>query len=120
MAVPEFREEAAAAFEARRELGSEYEHAVLESFVERAEQAIDRRVDARLARYGVGKPPEPKAKHDSSHLTLAICSLVFGIPLTAISAGIVGLPGLILVWTGIVLVNFAYAIRKQPPPPSGF
>lgn len=114
MAAPEFREEAAAAFQARKELGPEYEHAVLESFVDRTAETIDKRVDARLAQYGVGKPPQ-KSTTDNSHLALAICSLVFGIPLTAVSAGFAGLAGMILVWAGIVAINMAYAIRHKPP-----
>lgn len=49
----------AAAYEARKALGPEYEHAVLESFVDRAAAAIDQRVDDRLAqRRPQGRQPE--------------------------------------------------------------
>jgi hypothetical protein len=115
MTVPEFRDEAAAAFEARKELGPDYEHAVLESFVTRATESIDRRVDARLAQYGVGKPPQ-KRETDNTPLALAICSLIFAIPLTAISAAMIGYAGMVTVWVGIVAVNIAYAIRRRPGP----
>ncbi len=38
---------------------------------------------------------------------MAICSLIFGIPLSAIAAGTSGLAGLIVAWVGIAAVNAA-------------
>jgi hypothetical protein len=117
MSDPDFREEAAAAFEARKELGPDYERAVLESFVTRAASSIDQRVDARLAQYGVGKPPQRPADGAPRHsLALAIVSLALGV-IGSIPLGIVtGLPIVVVLWAGIVGVNFAYAVRQERPP----
>lgn len=46
------REEITAATAAHRELGPTYEEAVAESLVERIGAEVDKRVDAKLARYG--------------------------------------------------------------------
>ncbi len=50
---------------------------------------------------------------DRTVFVLAIVSVALGIPLTAISSTTVGLPGLLVVWTGIVLVNFFYARSRR-------
>jgi multisubunit Na+/H+ antiporter MnhB subunit len=42
-------------------------------------------------------------------------SLGVSIPLTAIGAGIGGLQGLVLVWVGIVLLNFVYGWTHRRP-----
>jgi hypothetical protein len=98
------RDELDAAVEARRELGQELEPQVIEGFLERVGQAIDERVDQRLKkREGDGE----------GTIGLAVVSLLFGIPLTGIGAGTTGLAGLVVVWLGIVLVNFAYALRRR-------
>jgi len=46
------REDLQAALGARRELGPEYEDAVLDSFLERVDKSIEARVDARVAERG--------------------------------------------------------------------
>jgi hypothetical protein len=98
------REEVTAAIEARRELGQELEPQVIDGFLERVGHAIDERVDQRLKkRDGDGE----------GTIGLAVVSLLFGIPLTGIGAGTTGLAGLVVVWAGIVLVNFAYALRRR-------
>ena len=57
-------------------------------------------------------------------MTLAICSLIFGIPISgvAVAAGThpAGLPGLLVVWAAIAVINVAYNISyaarlRQPP-----
>jgi hypothetical protein len=35
------------------------------------------------------------------------------IPLTGIGAGVLGLPGLVIVWVGIVLVNLIYGAAHR-------
>jgi hypothetical protein len=67
-------------------------------------QAIDERVDQRV---------EKRGSRDQGTIGLAVMSLLFGIPLTGIGAGTTGLAGLVVVWAGIVLVNFAYALRRR-------
>lgn len=106
------REEVAAAVSARTELGERLEPEVLDTFVDRIESAViarvDERVDAQLRRRGV----RMKAPEDPT-LPVAICSLIFGIPISAISAGIADLPGLAVAWLGIAAVNFAVNKRKR-------
>jgi hypothetical protein len=96
------REELKAAIEARRELGAELEPHVVDAFVERIER--------RLADNREAKP----ARKDDSDKTpaLAILSLVFAIPITAIAATHGGIVAMAVVWAGIVLVNLAYARRR--------
>jgi hypothetical protein len=57
-------------------------------------------------------PPAHPAQ-DRTVFVLAIVSFALGIPLTAISSSTAGLPGLLVVWTGIVLVNFFYARSRH-------
>jgi hypothetical protein len=99
------RDELAAAVEARREVGRELEPHLIEGFLERIGTAIDERVDQRLRKHRAGESGEGR-------IGLAVVSLLFGIPLTGIGAGTTGLAGLVVVWIGIVLVNFAYALRR--------
>ena len=49
-------------------------------------------------------------------IALAIVSVVMAVPLTAMSAAMAGVPGLLITWLGIVLVNFAMALRRPPSP----
>ena len=51
---------------------------------------------------------------DRTVFVLALLSVILGIPLTAIGAGTAGFPGLLVVWTGIVLVNFLYSRSRRP------
>ena len=44
---------------------------------------------------------------------LAIVSLALGVPLTAISGEMAGLPGLLIAWVGIVLVNVIYGWSRR-------
>jgi hypothetical protein len=97
------REELAATLEARRELGPQYESAV----VDRLAYEVDRVIEAKSAQRFRLLEHERKAAKES--LALAIVSLGVGIPISAISAGIADLPGLIVAWGGIVGVNIAHA-----------
>ena len=97
------REDLHAAIEARRELGSELEPQVIDSFVERIERRLSER------RHGA-----PAKGHDRREgaFVLAIVSMVMAIPITAIAATHGGIVAMIVVWAGIVLVNFAYGSRR--------
>lgn len=57
----------------------------------------------------------PYVRPDRTQFVLAIVSLGVSIPLTAIGAGIGGLQGLVLVWVGIVLLNFVYGWTHRRP-----
>jgi hypothetical protein len=116
------RDEIRAAAETHRELGPDYQEAVIESFLDKVGKEIDARVDARLGSDRMDWRPQPAPKqHHGSAMALAIVSMVLGIPLTAIvlAAGShpAGLAGLLIVWAAIVAINVAYTIRLRPPPP---
>src|SRR5262245_17269278 len=106
------REDLSATLAARKELGPEYEPALVESLAERLEGVIEARIEARLAQ----RPPAPAAlpvpaiQPMSPNMRLGPARGSVGI---ASPAGIVGLPGLIVVWTGIVLVNVAAALGPR-------
>jgi hypothetical protein len=108
------QDDLAATLAARQELGAEFEPALVESLAERLEGAIEARVEARLAQ----RPPPPaalaaQAMSPNMRLGLALGSLGIAIPCTAIAAAITGLPGLIVVWSGVVLVNVAAAFTPR-------
>ncbi len=104
------RDDIQAALEARRELGPEMEPAVVEAFVERMERAIAARVDARIDQRGARPATPARERRGDSALALAIVSLGVAIPLTAISAA-VGFFAVLIVWLGIVGINWAYSQR---------
>jgi hypothetical protein len=114
------RDEIRAAAETHRELGPDYQEAVIESFLDKVGKEIDARVDERLGRGRLDWRPAPRAPKHYQGTGLAIVSMVLGIPLTAIvvTAGShqAGLAGLLIVWAAIVAINVAYAIRLRPPP----
>ena len=101
------RDDIQAALGARRELGPEMEPAVVDAFVERMERAIEARVDARLAE----RAPQPasRARRGGPETALAIVSLGVAIPLTAIAAATAGLVAVLIVWLGLVGINWAHA-----------
>ena len=137
-------EELRAAAEVHTELGPGYHDAVLESFLDKVGRDIDARVDARLGRPGTqylggqfaGAPaaqfqgaqyppqyqerqqPVPDKRHrhfEGSSFALAIASLIFGIPISAITANLAGLAGLGIAWLGIIIINIAYTVRRDQP-----
>ncbi|NKZ03943.1 hypothetical protein [Actinomadura latina] len=111
------REDLTAAMAARRELGPDYDDAFIETVVDRIEQALDSRTAAPRSRYrpapGARRgADQPGAARDHS-LAMAVLSLLAAIPLSAIGVVNAGLPGLLFVIAGIVLVNFTYAFRPR-------
>jgi hypothetical protein len=116
--VPEpepLREDLAAAVAARRDLGPDYEDAVLESFLARLDQAVAARVDAQVAERTSPSPADRGA--GGRQLALGIVSLVLGIPVTAIAtSNAEGLGALAVSWAGIAAVNAAHAwtVRRNP------
>jgi hypothetical protein len=105
------RDEVVAAVAARAELGTDLEPHVIDAFVDRIEDAVIARVDERIDARLRGKLPA--VKKDDASLPVAICSLIFGIPLSAIAASAAGPAGLIVAWLGIAGVNFAVNLRKR-------
>ncbi|TDD07968.1 hypothetical protein E1292_12520 [Nonomuraea deserti] len=101
-------DELKAAVSARRDLGPDFEDAVVESFLDKMGQEIDRRVDERLATSPQGKKGVRAAgPNDAQRLALAIVSLSLGtlatlaIVLTGDGRGSYLIP----IWLGIVIVN---------------
>lgn len=99
-----------AALDTRHELGARMEPEVVDAFLGRVEHAIAARVDARVEQRLGGLPG---LRRDANALPLAICSLIFGIPLSGIGGGIAHLPGLLVVWSGIGVVNLAYNLAGR-------
>lgn len=102
------RNELRAAVEARRELGPEYEGALIESFLERLDQDIDRRIHSRAA-----DAPNRRPSGGDPSLPLALGSIGMGIPISAIAGGTGGIGGLLVAWTGIAVVNLAHAWGRR-------
>ena len=111
-------DEIRAAAEIHRELGPEYDKAVVESFLDRLNTEIDARVNARLREHDL-QVPAPRSKPAPSGMALALGSIALGIPITAIVASAgphpVGLPGILVVWLAIAVINVAYALHWRPP-----
>ncbi|MFF3670357.1 hypothetical protein [Microtetraspora malaysiensis] len=109
------RDELRATVEARRELGPEYESALTEAFLDRIETTIAQRVKAEAD----SRLPDPRhstwaeQQERKRHLGLALGSLGIAIPLTGAASFSAGLSGLVIVWTGIVAVNVAYALGQR-------
>ena len=101
------RSEIEAVIETRRELGASYEPALVDSFVEKVEAAIEQRVDARLAERHRGDAMA--RRHSGQQLALGIVSLAAGVPISIVGLVQGELLALLIVWTGIAVVNIAYA-----------
>ncbi|MEU8522752.1 hypothetical protein [Streptomyces sp. NPDC048577] len=109
----------------RRELGTEYETALIESFLARFEEsldsAVDRRVRRRLAESRTASardgrsPSSGRIEGFGERFGFGIVSLVLAVPLSAIAASEAHLPGLLVAWTGIVGVNALHALRDRLP-----
>lgn len=98
----DIKREIQATLAARRELGTEYDEHFLDALVEK----ITRQSPPQRAQ--PSRPPQRSNALDSGQrLSLAICSLIFGIPLVAIGGGIGNLVGLIVVCFAILGINFA-------------
>ncbi|MFD1658182.1 hypothetical protein ACFSL4_08125 [Streptomyces caeni] len=118
----DLKKELDAALQARRELGEEYETALVESFLEKVDQRIDGAVDRRVRRglaeqqmvvaRGAGSPRATDSWGE--RFGFGIVSLVLAVPLSAIGGGVAHLPGLLVAWAGIVGVNAVQAARTTP------
>lgn len=134
MATDETRKDLRAAVAARQELGAEYESEIIDGFLEK----LDARTAAHYGQAGYqpapgypqvpgypqaagypvapqpAGPPQPrKSDGDGGGLALAICSVVAGIPITAIAAETQGTFAIMISWGGLVGVNLARAISRN-------
>jgi hypothetical protein len=118
----DLKKELDATLQARRELGEEYESALVDSFLEKVEQRIDgaveRGVRRQLAeqRMQTARDSRSPGATDSwgERFGFGIVSLVLAVPLSAIGGGVAHLPGLLAAWAGIVGVNVVQAARTNP------
>ncbi len=129
MATDETRKDLRAAVAARQELGAEYESEIIDGFLEK----LDARTAAHYGQAGyppvpgypqapgypvapqpAGPPQQPrKSDGDGGGLALAICSVVAGIPITAIAAENEGTFAMMISWAGLVGINLARAISRS-------
>ncbi|MFG3010528.1 hypothetical protein ACGFZB_08720 [Streptomyces cinerochromogenes] len=121
-ADPGLRKDLDATVRARRELGDDYDSALVESFLEKVEQRIDDAVDRRVRRQLAerqmaaareSRRPEP-ADSWTERYGFALITLVLAIPLSAIAGAFAGLAGMVVTWLGIVGVNAVQAARLHP------
>ncbi|MGR8010150.1 hypothetical protein [Streptomyces hypolithicus] len=119
----ELKKELDATLHARKELGEDYESALVESFLEKVEQRLDGTVDRRVRRQLAERQTAvarggTAAPHSTSHFGerfgFGAVSLVLAIPLSAIGAANAGIAGLVVAWLGIVGVNAVHAARGRP------
>ncbi|MEU6895730.1 hypothetical protein ABZ934_28990 [Streptomyces sp. NPDC046557] len=113
----ELKKELDATLDARRELGPEYEAALVDSFVDKIHTQVRRRLaEERLATARGDAPAGSSADGGAfgERFGFAIITLVLAIPLTAIAATQAHLTGLVVSWAGIVAVNFAHATKRLP------
>lgn len=96
----DLQREIQATLSARRELGTEYD----DQFIQRLVEQLTAQV-----RQEVARAPRPRASGLSSEQRtgIAICSLIFGIPLVAIAGSMGGPVGLVVAFVALVLINLA-------------
>ncbi|MFE6285951.1 hypothetical protein [Streptomyces sp. NPDC057877] len=118
----ELKKELDATLRARRDLGEEYDSALVESFLEKVDQRMDATVERRVRRQLAeqqmvvardSRSPRPTDTW-GERFGFAIVSLVLAVPLSAIGGGVADLPGLLVAWAGIVGVNVVQAVRTNP------
>jgi hypothetical protein len=103
-------DELKAAVSARRDLGPEFEDAVVQSFLDKMGQEVDRRVDERLAKAGAGGQADRQNVANGQRLALAIVSMALGTVLTLALALFSDDKAYLLIpiWIGIVMVNAVF------------
>ncbi|MFF9039430.1 hypothetical protein ACF090_28630 [Streptomyces sp. NPDC014892] len=119
----ELKKELAATLHARRDLGDDYESALVDSFLEKVDQRIDSVVDRRVRRQVAeqqmvvargSRSPDKSTDSWGDRYGFGVVSLVAAIPLSGIGGGVADLRGLFVTWAGIVGVNVAWALRNSP------
>ncbi|MFG3550426.1 hypothetical protein [Streptomyces sp. NPDC047725] len=118
----ELKKELDATLQTRRELGEEYESALVDSFLEKVDQRIDGAVERRVRRHLAeqqmtaardSRTPRPTDSF-GERFGFGIVSLVLAVPLSGIGGGVAGLSGLLVTWAGVVAVNVVQAARTHP------
>jgi len=97
--------EAAAAISAAKELGPDYQDAVIESFLARLDQMNAARGRAPMMPVPMAASEVPQRRTTSVNQTaMVIVCVALAIPLTAIAGGMFGFIGLPITWIGIIVV----------------
>ncbi|MFC6285248.1 hypothetical protein ACFP3Q_03715 [Nocardioides sp. GCM10027113] len=110
------RSELEALLETRRELGASYDAALVDSFADRIERAVERRYGAEVgARAAADRVRDSAGRRQTA---LGISSVAMGIPISAIAlgagdSGFTGFASLVVAWAGIVGVNAAHALQGR-------
>lgn len=109
------RSEVEALLETRRELGATYDAALVDSFADRIERAVERRYGAEVgARAAADRVRDSAGRRQTA---LGISSVAMGIPISAIALGtgdgLTGFASLVVAWAGIVGVNVAHAVQGR-------
>lgn len=108
--------ETATTLEVFKELGSDYEDAVVESFVNRLEDEIDDRVAEAFDEQLGERLEQPGPLHAAlardrrAGVTVVLATLLFGTVATVL---IRGLAALALLWVGMAVVNIAYFSHRN-------
>ncbi|GAA2864865.1 hypothetical protein GCM10020220_062720 [Nonomuraea rubra] len=100
---------------ARRDLGPEFEDAVVESFLDKMGQEIDRRVDERLAQAAPkgGQVTRP-GPSEGQRLALAIVSLALATLSTVLFVLVDDGAGAgFFIWLGVLIVNGIYNAPRK-------
>lgn len=111
----ELKKEFHATLDARRELGPEYEAALVDSFVEKVDTQVRRRLAEERLSAARGDGPGragTAAENFGERFGFAVITLVLAIPLSAIAAAHAHLSGLLVAWGGILGVNFVHAAKR--------
>ncbi|MFI9720658.1 hypothetical protein ACIHFE_13530 [Streptomyces sp. NPDC052396] len=109
-----------ATLQTRKELGPEYEDELIESFAEKLDATVERRVRRQLAERQMaearGELPQAPSEFGTfgERFGFATVTLVLAIPLSAIGVTQAHLPGLLVTWAGIVGVNLVQASGHLP------
>ena len=110
------RADVAGSWEARKELGQEYEEHSASGLADRVEEMVAYRT-AELRHQGTVRSKDEELERTSQRqgFVLGIISLGVGVPITAISALNVdpGLLGVAVSWAGIVGVNVAHRLGHR-------
>lgn len=98
----DIRRDLQASLEARRELGPGYDEHFLDALVEKLSRQVQQTQQKQVT----------TSERSNNSVALAICSLIFGIPIVAIASGTQGMAGLIVAAAMIVGVNLAFNFRR--------
>lgn len=108
------RADVTAAWEARRELGPEYDEHVASGLADRVEELVAYRTAELQARGAAADASIELERTGQRHgFVLGIVSLGVGLPITGIAAEEGSIAALLVAWTGIVGVNVAHRLGRR-------